>query len=47
MAAAYIHLNNFSVALQACDDAFALSDRVSQIFLRKAQAIIMNKDSTI
>lgn len=47
MASAYIQLDNFSVAKQVCDDALALSGRVSQIYLRKAQAIILNIDSTI
>ena len=47
MAAAYIKLNNFNLANQVLDDAFKLSDKVSQIYLRKAQAILSNKSSSI
>ena len=47
MAACYIHLNHYSVALQCIDDCFALSDRVSQIYMRKAQILLMNKGSSL
>lgn len=47
MAAAYIKLNNFYLARMVLDDAFKLSDKVSQIYLRKAQAILCNKSSTL
>lgn len=47
MAAAYIKLNNFNFANQVLDDAFKLSDKVSQIYLRKAQAILSNKSSSL
>lgn len=47
MAAAYIHLNNFSLALQAVEDGFKLSEKVSQLYLRKAQAICFDKSSDL
>lgn len=47
MAASYCHLNHFSVALQCIDDCFKLSDKVSQIYLRKAQALIFNKGHSL
>jgi Tfp pilus assembly protein PilF len=47
MAAAYLKLNNFSLANQVLDDAFRLSDKVSQVYLRKAQVALCNKSSTV
>lgn len=47
MAAAYIKLHHFSLAIQCCNDASSLTDRVSQILFRKAQAITSNKASSI
>ena len=47
MAAAYIKLNNFSLARQVIEDGFKLSDRVSQLYLRKAQAIVYNHSSSL
>ena len=47
MAAAYINLHHYSLAQRACDDAFALSDKVSQLYFRKAQAIGLSKSSSI
>jgi hypothetical protein len=47
MAAAYLKLNNFSLANQVLDDAFILSDKVSQVYLRKAQVALCNKSSTL
>jgi hypothetical protein len=43
MSAAYIQLNNFSVASEILNDALKLSDRVSQIYLRKSQIALNNK----
>lgn len=43
MATTYCHLNHYSLALKCIDDCFDLSDKVSQIYLRKAQALIYNK----
>ena len=47
MAAAYIHLRNYSVAVEVCNDAFDLSEKVSQVYLRKAQATISNESCTV
>ena len=47
MAAAYIKLNNFSLAVKILEDGLLLSDRVSQLYMRIAQAICYNKSSTI
>lgn len=47
MAAAYCHLNHYSLALRCIEDCFGLSDKVSQIYLRKAQALISNKGHTL
>jgi len=47
MAAAYIKLNHFSVAYQILEDALNLSDRVSQVYLRKAQAALSSKSSSL
>ena len=46
MAAAYIKLNNFSLAKQVIEDGFKLSDRVSQLYLRRAQAILCDQSSS-
>ena len=47
MAAAYIKLNHFSLARQVIQDGFQLSDRVSQLYLRKAQSIVCDQSSTL
>ena len=47
MAATYIKLNNFSLARRVSDDAIALTEKVSQVYLRKAQSIILDKSSTL
>jgi hypothetical protein len=47
MAAAYIHTHHYYLAEQACDDGILLSDKVSQLFFRKAQALSLRKDSTL
>lgn len=47
MASAYINLHHYSLAQTACDDAFALSDKVSQLYFRKAQSIGLSKSSSI
>lgn len=43
MSAAYCQLNHFSLALQCVEDCLKLSEKVSQVYLRKAQALIFNK----
>ncbi len=47
MAAAYLKLNHYNVAMQCIDDCLTLSDKVSQVYLRKAQIIISNKGCTL
>ena len=47
MSAAYIKLNNYSVAMQCIEDCFSLSDKVSQIYLRKGQILLSNQSSTL
>jgi hypothetical protein len=47
MAVTYCHMNHFSVALQCIDDCLKLSDRVSQVYLRKAQVLIFNKGHSL
>ena len=46
MAAAYIHTHHYQLAQQVCDDGLLLSDKVSQLYFRKAQAISLRKDSS-
>lgn len=47
MCAAYIHTHHYSLAERVCDDGLALSDNVSQLYFRKAQALSLNKDSPL
>ena len=47
MAAAYIKLNHFSLAHAVLDDALKLSEKVSQIYLRRAQIALSNKSSSL
>jgi hypothetical protein len=47
MAATYIHLNNYKVALQCVEDCFSLSDKISQVYLRKAQILLSMQSATI
>lgn len=47
MAAAYIKLNHFSLAESVLEDALLLSDKVSQIYLRKAQIALANKSCSL
>lgn len=47
MAAAYIKLNNYSLASRVLQDAMSLSDKVSQTYLRKAQVCLSNKSSSL
>jgi len=47
MAATYCHLNHYSVANQCIKNCFGLTQKVSQIYLRKAQTLISNKAYSI
>ena len=47
MSAVYCHLHHYSLALQCIEDCFKLTDKVSQVYLRKAQALIFNKSCTL
>ena len=46
MAAAYINLQHYSLAESIINDGLALSDRVSQLYFRKAQSIALCKGSS-
>jgi hypothetical protein len=47
MAAAYINLNHFSLAERVIKDGLDLTEKVSQLYFRKAQTIAYRKDSNI
>ena len=47
LSAAYINVHHYSLAVKVCDEGIALSDKVSQLYFRKAQAIALNKSSTL
>lgn len=47
MASAYINLHHYKLAEQVVNDGLALSDRVSQLYFRKAQCIGLCKNSTL
>jgi tetratricopeptide (TPR) repeat protein len=47
MAAAYIQTHHYYLAEKLCDEALELTDQVSQLYFRKAQAIALRKDATI
>lgn len=47
MAAAYINLHHYSLAERIINDGLELSDRVSQLYFRKAQSIGLSKSSTL
>jgi hypothetical protein len=47
MAAAYMQLHHYSLAQRVCDDGLALSDKVSQLYFRKAQCIGLSRSSSL
>lgn len=47
MCAAYIRTHHYALAVQVCNDGLALSDKVSQLHFRKAQALALRKDASI
>ncbi len=47
MAATYMNLNHYTLALRCIEDCFKLSYKVSQIYFRKAQVLVLNKNSNI
>jgi len=47
MTATYMHLNHFSLALQCIEDMLSLTDKCSQIYMRKAQALLFNKNVSL
>ena len=46
MCSAYIHTHHYSLAIKVCDEGLSLSDKVSQLYFRKAQAIALKKDAS-
>jgi hypothetical protein len=47
MAAAYVNLHHYNLAEQVTNDGLILSDRVSQLYFRKAQSIGLCKNSSL
>lgn len=47
MCAAYIQTHHYSLAVQICNDGLALSENVSQLYFRKAQALALRKDASL
>ena len=47
MCAAYINTHHFTLAEKVCNDGLALSEKVSQLYFRKAQALALRKDASI
>jgi hypothetical protein len=47
MAAAYIQTHHYYLAEKVCNDGLELTDKVSQLYFRKAQAISLRKDNKI
>ena len=47
MSAVYSHLHHYSLALRCIEDCLKLSEKVSQVYLRKAQALISNKSCSL
>lgn len=47
MCAAYINTHHYSLAVKVCEEGLSLSDNVSQLYFRKAQALSLNKDASI
>jgi hypothetical protein len=43
MSATYMQLNHYTLALQCVEDMLSLTDKCSQIYLRKTQALLLNK----
>lgn len=47
MSVGYSKLGHYTVALQCVEDCLKLSDKVSQVYLRKAQVLIFNKGCSL
>jgi hypothetical protein len=47
MSTCYIRLNNFTLARQVLDDGIKLSEKVSQLYMRRAQVVLSNRGSSI
>jgi tetratricopeptide (TPR) repeat protein len=47
MAAAYMKLGHYKLAQECCEDAQQMTNKVSQILFRKAQALAFNKSASI
>lgn len=46
MASAYMNINHFSLAEQVINDGLALSDKVSQLYFRKAPAFAYRRNAS-
>jgi len=47
MAAAYIQTHHYYLAEQVCNDGLELTDKVSQLYFRKAQCLSLRKDASM
>lgn len=47
MAAAYIQTHHYYLAEQVCNDGLLLTDKVSQLYFRKAQSLSLRKDASV
>lgn len=47
MSVAYSKLGHYNVAIQCVEDCLKLSEKVSQVYLRKAQVLIFNKGCSL
>ena len=47
LSAAYMKTHHYSLAERVCNDGLSLTDMVSQLYFRKAQAMSLRKDCTL
>ena len=47
LSAAYIRTHHYSLAERVCNDGLALTDMVSQLYFRKAQALSLRHDCSL
>jgi len=47
MAAAYVNTHHYDLAVRVCEDGLMLSEKVSQLYFRKAQGLALRRDGTV
>ena len=47
MCAAYIQTHHYTLAEKVCNEGLELSDKVSQLYFRKAQALVLRNDCSM